>query len=69
MQELLPLSMEQIQKAFDNKELTVRSTVQDIRKYVKAVKGGTTSKVIEENGSELQQVRVLCVVWVLPSRC
>ena len=48
MQELLPLSMEQIQKAFDNKELTVRSTVQDIRKYIKAVKGGTSSKVLEE---------------------
>lgn len=48
MQELLPLSMEQIQKAFNNKELTVHSTVQDIRKYVKAVKGGSTAKVVEE---------------------
>ena len=54
LQELLPLSTEQIQYAFDSKNLTVRSTRAEIREYVKSIKSGgkVDNKVLEENKTE-----------------
>ena len=56
MQELLPLSNEQIQKAFDSKVITVKSTVKEIRDYVKSIKGTKPdNKVYEDNDEELTE--------------
>lgn len=54
LQELLPLSKEQIQYAFDSKVLTVRSTVKEIREYVRSIKNGgkVDNKVLEEQRTE-----------------
>jgi hypothetical protein len=54
LQELLPLSFEQIKMAFDKKILTYRSTLKQIREYVKSLKTGTdkADKVLEETDSE-----------------
>ena len=52
LQELLPLSDEQIKTAFDKKYLTIKSTRQDIRDYIKSLKGKPANKVIEENSED-----------------
>ena len=57
LQELLPLSIEQIKKAFDKKDLTYKSTIKDIREYVKSINGGANkdNKVLEEQPEELEE--------------
>ena len=54
--ELLPLSDSQIEKAFNDKRITVDSTVKDIRNYVKSLNGGSKkdNKVLEESGEEIE---------------
>jgi len=54
LQELLPLSLEEIKKAFDKKYLTYKSTKSEIREYVKSLKDGDNKadKVLETNESE-----------------
>lgn len=52
--ELLPLSNDQIKKAFDTGSLSIQSTCKQIREYVKAIKGGanTENKVLEDTSND-----------------
>ena len=52
LQELLPISNNTIQVAFDNKELTYKSTRQQIRDWVKTQKGEQPNKVVENSQSD-----------------
>lgn len=54
LEELLPLSIEQIKKAFNDKVLSYKSTFREIRDYVKSIKGGPNkeNKVLEDTSSE-----------------
>ncbi|MEG1751919.1 MAG: hypothetical protein RR247_02520, partial [Clostridia bacterium] len=56
MQELLPLSNEQIENAF-KKDLSFKSTIKQIREYVKALKNGNggADKVLEDNQQSLDE--------------
>lgn len=55
MQELVSLSDEQIRKVFEKKLLTPRSTREQIRRYVKSLKGGENeeNKVLEDREDEI----------------
>ena len=64
LKELLPLSIEQIKKAFDKKDLTYKSTVKEIREYVKSIKGTSKEKVIEENDNEEESEITDCGQYV-----
>lgn len=48
LQELLPMGINAIQMAFDNKTLTYKSTRQQIRDWVKSQRGTSVDKVIED---------------------
>lgn len=52
LQELLPVSLDNIKQAFSNNLLNYKSTREDIRSYVKTLKGATPNKVIENNVEE-----------------
>ena len=59
LQELLPVSLDSIKQAFSNNLLNYKSTREDIRSYVKTLKGTTPKKVIEENNVEEQEENVV----------
>ena len=59
LQELLPVSLDSIKQAFSNNLLNYKSTREDIRSYVKTLKGTTPNKVIEENNVEEQEENVV----------
>ena len=48
LQELLPLSLDTIKSAYKSKQLTFKSTKQDIRKFVKSFNAEKDNKVIDE---------------------
>lgn len=52
LQELLPISNNTIQVGFDNKELTYKSTRQQVRDWVKIQKGVQPNKVVENSQSD-----------------
>ena len=51
------MSIQQIETAFKKKQLSYKSTVKDIREYVKSLKGGVNEghKVLEEGYQEINE--------------
>lgn len=58
LQELLPLSLNQIELAFQDNELTSKSTREQIRSYVKSLSGSKPDKVIEDSSTDADDVLI-----------